>query len=167
MNLVTGALPNGVGPRLRSRLYEIFGLSIGHHTTVWGPLRFLWYGDVIGNVKIGRHCFVSRDTVLDPTAHIIIGDGVVIGPQVLFLTATHDISGPTRRAGSNRAAPITVGNGVWIGARATILPGVHIGDGAVLGAATLVTRDVPANAIVGGVPARILRVLDASDPPAT
>jgi maltose O-acetyltransferase len=160
MNILVALLPIGVGPRLRALLYRAFGISIGPHTTILGPIRFAWYGDIACNVKIGQSCLISRDVTLDPTAEIRIGDRVIMGPEVSFITATHEISEPSQRAGAYRGVPITIGDGVWIGARVTILPGVHVGSGAILAAAAVVTRDVPANVIVGGVPARVLRVLD-------
>jgi acetyltransferase-like isoleucine patch superfamily enzyme len=126
---------------------------------MFGPIRFVWYGEIARNVTIGRACFISRDMVMDPTDAISIGDNVYLGPEVSFITATHEIAGPGQRAGALISGPIRIGNGVWIGSRATILPGVCVGNGAVVGAAALVTRDVPANAVVGGVPARTLRTL--------
>ena len=163
MNILAGMLPIGVGPRTRALVYRLFGISIGPGTTLFGPIKFVWYGEIARNVSIGRACFISRDIVMDPTDAICIGDRVYLGPEVSFITATHEIAAPSQRAGAMVAAPIRVGDGVWIGSRATILPGVCIGNGAVVGAAALVTRDVPANTVVGGVPARTLRTLDETN----
>jgi acetyltransferase-like isoleucine patch superfamily enzyme len=165
MNIAASLLPVGVGPRLRCLVYRAFGISIGPNTTMFGPLRFVWYGDIARNIKIGRDCLISRDVSLDPTAEIHIGDGVVMGPEVSFITSTHKIGGPERRAGAYRGGHITIGNGVWIGARVTILPGVHVCSGAILAAAAVVTRDVPANTVVGGVPARVLRTIVDGETP--
>jgi maltose O-acetyltransferase len=159
MNFVAGLLPVGVGPRLRTLAYRGFGVAVAPSTLIMGPLRFVWYGDIARNVKIGHRCFISRDVVMDATARISIGDGVVLGPEVCFLTATHEIGLPAQRAGAYRSAPITIGDGVWIGARVTILPGVTVGPGAILGASALVTHDVPANVVAAGVPARVVRTI--------
>ena len=93
------------------------------------------------------------------------GDQVSIGHDVLFMTGSHQLNaGPNqRRAGDWFGQPIQVGNHVWIGARTTILPGVSIGDGAVIAAGATVTKNVPENAIVAGVPARIIRYVDADE----
>jgi len=165
MNVMAGLLPVGVGPRLRSRAYRAFGVAIAPSTLIMGPLRFVWYGDIAGNLTIGHRCFISRDVVVDATAKVSIGNGVVMGPEVCFLTATHEIDAPGQRAGALRSAPITIGDGVWIGARVTILPGVTVGPGAILGAAALVTQDVPANVVAVGVPAHVVRALVDGESP--
>jgi maltose O-acetyltransferase len=163
MNVINAALPAGVAPRMRAQLYRMFGVRIGGGTVIMGPLRFIWYGDVARKLNVGRECFISRDIVMDATADITIGDGVVIGPEVMFMTATHEISGMDRRAGANRPAPISIGKGAWIGTRVTLLPGVSVGDGAVVAAGCVVTRDIPPNVVAGGVPARILRRIEDQD----
>jgi|SRR5579859_1456530 len=160
MNILNAALPPGVGPRTRAQIYRMYGVAIGQGTLIMGPLRFVWYGDVARKLKLGRQCFISRDIVMDATADIVVGDGVVIGPEVMFMTATHELAGPARRAGANRSAPIHVGNGAWIGTRVTLLPGVSVGQGAVLAAGCVVVRDIPPNVVAGGVPARVLRTVE-------
>jgi acetyltransferase-like isoleucine patch superfamily enzyme len=87
----------------------------------------------------------------------------VIGQEVSIITAGHQIAGPFYRAGTLRPAAVRIGGGVWIGARATILPGVNVGPGTVVAAGAVVAHDVPANVLVGGVPARVLRSLDPTD----
>ncbi len=88
---------------------------------------------------------------------IYIGDGALIGHNVVLATLNHAMS-PSRR-GTMVPAPIRIGKNVWIGSNAAILPGVTIGDGAIVAAGAVVTRDVPENAIVGGVPAKVIRHL--------
>ena len=87
-----------------------------------------------------------------------MGDGCLIGHNVVFATLNHDLN-PHRRA-FMMPAPIVLGKNVWIGSNSTILQGVTIGDGAVVAAGAVVTKDVPANVVVGGVPAKYLRSVD-------
>lgn len=114
--------------------------------------------EITGPVRIGDDVFINRDAYIRP--HTTIGDRVNIGPFVRVITDTHDIGPATRRAGRVRHAPIAIGDGTWIGAGATIVGGVTIGSGCVVAAGAVVTRDVPDNSLVGGVPATILRTLD-------
>ena len=85
---------------------------------------------------------------------VTIGERVSIGHEVLFLTTSHLIGGREQRAGKLVSGRITVGDGAWIGARSIVLPGVHIGAGAVVAAGAVVQQDVPVNSLVGGAPAR-------------
>ena len=90
---------------------------------------------------------------------LTIGDNVMMGPDVVILTHTHNIDTPTLPMIEQgmRTDPVTIGNDVWIGMRSIIMPGVNIGDGSVIGAGAVVTKDVPAYAIVGGVPAKVIK----------
>ena len=94
-------------------------------------------------------------TILD-TAHVTIGARTMFGPYVQIYTAQHNKDQQKRAAGLEIALPVTIGADVWIGGRAIIMPGVTIGDGAIVGAGSVVTRDVPAGVTVVGNPARIL-----------
>jgi len=93
-------------------------------------------------------------------AAICIGEHCDIAPQVMFVTGSHEIGPSERRAGYGIANPISIGDGVWIGARATITGGVSIGAGSIVAAGAVVTSDVAPNTLVGGVPARLIRVLE-------
>ena len=91
---------------------------------------------------------------------VIIGNDVMMGPECIIYTKNHafaDTTIPMNQQGFSEEKPVIIGNDVWIGGRVTILPGVHIGDGAIVGAGAVVTKDVPAYAIVGGNPAKILK----------
>ena len=90
-------------------------------------------------------------------APITIGDNVLLGPNVQLVTATHPLNPVERASGLELAFPITIGNHVWIGAGAIVLPGVTIGDNVVVGAGSVVTKDVPDNQVVAGNPARMIR----------
>jgi maltose O-acetyltransferase len=106
-----------------------------------------------GRVEIGTGTTLDRNAWLDGRGGLFIGDHVATGPGVMFLTADHDPQCPQF---SGRLEPVRVGDRAWLGARALVLPGVTIGEGAIVAAGAVVTRDVPPYAIVGGVPARII-----------
>jgi maltose O-acetyltransferase len=111
------------------------------------------------NIKFGIDCYVNRDCCFDLTAAIWIGNNVVIGHGVTFITANHRIGPASRRAGEVEGSAITVEDGAWIGANATVLPGITVAAGSIVAAGAVVTKSVPANAIVAGVPAKIVRQL--------
>jgi len=106
---------------------------------------------------------------LDLSAEIRIGDRVSIGHHCVLITAQHEVGAPNFRAGANTGQPIHIGDGSWIAARSTILPGVTIAASSIVASGAVVTRDVPSNVLVGGVPARLIRKLTSEgtrwDPP--
>lgn len=110
-------------------------------------------------ISIGNGCSFSAYVVLDAHDRITIGDNCMFALRVTVATATHDHKHTPMNA-TFTTRPVTIGSDVWFGVGATILPGVVIGDGAVIGAHALVNRDVPPRAIVGGVPARVLKMRD-------
>ena len=112
-----------------------------------------------GNLKIGARAFVGQGCVIVSTGSIEIGTDALIAEYVVIRDQDHEFDGPAPIAQSGlRTSPIKIGHNVWIGAKATITRGVSIGDNAVVGANAVVTGDVPANAVVGGVPARTIRL---------
>ena len=129
--------------------------SIGENFTIHSPFRC----DFGFNISIG-HNFVGNFnlTILDE-ALVTIGDNVFIGPNVGIYTITHALNPTQRNAGIMAARPVRIGSNVWICANAIILPGVTIGDWAVVAAGTVVTQNVPAMTVVGGVPAKVLKVV--------
>ena len=128
---------------------ESFGLFPPFHT------------DCGKNIHIGKHVFINMGCKFQDQGGIFIGDGALIGHNVVLATLNHAMS-PSRR-GTMIPAPIHIGKNVWIGSNATILPGVTIGDGAIVAAGAVVTRDVPENTIVSGVPARVMRRLSEEE----
>lgn len=110
------------------------------------------------NIHVGKNVFINSGCRFQDQGGIFIGDEVLIGHNVVLATLNHD-SNPQKR-GDMYPAPILIGNNVWIGAQATVLPGITIGDGAIVAAGAVVTRDVPANVIVGGVPAKIIKKIE-------
>lgn len=114
--------------------------------------------EIIGDVQIGHEASINRDVYIRSNTRI--GNRVNIGPFVRLITDAHTIRNNSRRAGAFSQPPITVEDGVWIGASVTILGGVTIGEGSVIAAGALVNRDVPANSVVAGVPAKVIRYFD-------
>ena len=115
------------------------------------------YTDFGMNLHIGKNVFINSGCCFQDQGGIYIGDNTLIGHQVVFATINHDMN-PEKR-GSMSFKPIYVGRNVWIGAHATILPGVHIGDGAIIGAGAVITKDIPNNAIAVGVPAKVMKTI--------
>ena len=153
-------LPFHVGSRLRTAALRLAGFSIGHGTLMWAMPTIVGNGDIYSRLKVGRLCRFNIGCFLELGAEIVIEDLVGFGPQVMILTTTHEIGPPGRRSSTPRRLPVRIGKGCWIGARSTILPGVTIGAGSIVAAGALVNKDVPANSVVAGVPARVIKSLD-------
>lgn len=113
-----------------------------------------FYTDCGKNIHIGKNVFINMGCKFQDQGGIFIDDGALIGHNVVLATLNHAME-PERR-GDMLPAPIHIGKRVWIGANAAVLPGVTIGDGAVVAAGAVVTKDVPANTVVGGVPAKVI-----------
>lgn len=109
------------------------------------------------NIHIGNNFFANFNLTILDEAPVTFGDNVFIGPNVSIYTACHPLEAEARNTGVEWAEPVKIGNSVWIGGSVTILPGVTIGDNCVIGAGSVVTKDVEANTVVGGNPARIIK----------
>jgi maltose O-acetyltransferase len=133
-------------------LEELFG-ALGDNGVV-EPVFACDYGY---NIRAGRNLFVNYGCVFLDCAPIVIGDDVQIGPAAQLYTAAHPLDPAQRRRGIESARPIRIGDGAWIGGGAIVLPGVGIGDEAVIAAGSVVTRDVSARTVVAGNPARVIR----------
>ena len=115
------------------------------------------------NIHLGKNFYANHNCVILDCAKVTFGDHVMVGPNCGFYTACHPIDPQQRREGVEFARPITVGNDVWFGGSCTVLPGVTIGDGCVIGAGSVVTRDIPANTVAAGNPCRVLRSISEAD----
>ncbi len=141
----------------RRFIYRISGVKIGKGSTI--HMGTVWYDP--RNVTIGRDTIIGERAVLDGRDKLIIGDHVDIASEVMIYNSQHDIDSKDFAATS---APVVIEDYVFIGPRAIILPGVRIGKGAVVAAGAVVTSDVPAFGVVGGIPAKLLRYRENKDP---
>ena len=139
---------------LREMVSELIGKDVPDDFCLFPPI----YADFGKNITIGKNVFINSGCCFQDQGGIRIGDGCFIGHQVVFATIDHDLD-PKRRA-ENHVAPIVLGKNVWVGSHATILKGVTIGDGSVVAAGAVVTKDVPPMTVVGGVPARVIRKIE-------
>ena len=139
---------------IRYRLLRAYGVKIDRSVV----LRTGFYLDG-PNLEIGAGTFVNVGCYFDGSAAIRIGSECDIAAQVMFCTSTHALGPRARRAGPPTVAPIVVGDGCWIGTRATLLPGVTVAPGCIVAAGAVLTRDTSPNGLYGGVPAVLLREL--------
>lgn len=141
--------------KLRKLFSELTGKKVDEKFGIFPP----FYADYGLNIIVGKNVFINSGCCFQDQGGIEIGDNALIGQQVVIATLNHDLN-PQNRANMT-ALPVKIGNGVWIGAHATILAGVTVGDGAVIAAGAVVTKDVPPNTVVGGVPARKINDIKA------
>lgn len=137
--------------RVRVLLSELTGTPVDDTVTVFPPLST----DFGKNLRIGKRVFINAGCRFQDQGGITIGDDCLIGHNVVLATLNHDLD-PSHR-GDLHPAPITLGRNVWVGANVTILPGVTVGDNAVIGAGSLVNKSIPANAVAVGTPAKVIR----------
>ena len=117
-----------------------------------------FYTDFGKNIVLGKNVFINAGCKFQDQGGIFIDDGALIGHGVVLATLDHDMA-PSKRQ-QLHPAPIKIGKNVWVGANATITKGVTIGDGAIVAAGAVVNKDVPANTVVGGVPARVIKTIE-------
>ena len=142
-------------------LREIMGRLIGKQVDRSFRMFPPFYTDFGKNITIGKDVFINSGCHFQDQGGIEIGDGALIGHNVVLATINHDLNPKENR--KNHYAAIKIGAHVWIGSNATVLPGVTIGDYAVVAAGAVVTRDVPAMTVVGGVPAGVLRTIQEEE----
>ncbi len=134
---------------------ELFSKLIGKPVDDGFGLFPPFYTDCGKNITVGKRVFINEGCCFQDQGGIEIGDDCLIGQQVVIATLNHDLI-PERRA-DMLPKPVKIGKNVWIGAHATVLPGVTVGDNAVIAAGAVVNKDVPANTVVAGVPAKIIK----------
>lgn len=139
---------------LRALFSELIGQRVDEGFGLFPP----FHTDYGQNITVGKNVFINSGCCFQDQGGIEIGNNVLIGQQVVIATLNHDLN-PQKRANMS-PAQVKIGDGVWIGAHATILPGVTVGDGAVIAAGAVVTKDVPENTVVGGVPAKTIKQIE-------
>lgn len=143
--------------RVRDLLGQLTGRPVDQTVTVFPPL----YSDFGKNIRLGQRVFINSGCKFQDQGGIEIGNDCLIGHNAVFATLNHALD-PSHRADMHPGR-ITVGNNVWIGANVTILPGVTIGDDAVIGAGSVVTKDIPAQTVAVGSPARVVQSIGHRD----
>jgi maltose O-acetyltransferase len=160
LKLLLSILPIYSANRVRPALLRKIGFSIGEGTKLCDiPLILSGNPGIYDRLIIGNNCLIGPSCYFDMAGKIIIEDKVSIGPQTMFLSGTHECGPSNNRLGPLVVKDVTIGAGTWIGARCTILPGVTIGKGVILAAGAVVAKDIPANTMAGGVPAKVIREL--------
>jgi maltose O-acetyltransferase len=153
---------NGLSTRAIDEHREILGSLLGG----FGPgseIMSPFLCDYGYQIRMGVRSFVNYGAIMLDVASITIGDEVQIATSVQLLTATHPLEAATRRAGWESGEPITIDDGAWLGSGVIVCPGVHIGKNAVVGAGSVVTKDIPPNVLAVGNPCRVIRELNDSD----
>lgn len=143
----------------RRAAFEELLAAIGEGTFIRPP----FYCDFGDGIEIGARVFVNSGCTLYDGARITVGDECMLAAGVQLITATHPVDPVARRAAWERALPVTLADGVWLGAGALVCPGVSIGENTVVGAGAVVTRSLPAGVVAYGNPARVIRAIDERD----
>lgn len=141
---------------IRALMEKLTGKPVDESFVMFPP----FYTDCGKNITIGKNVFINAGCKFQDQGGIAIGDGALIGHNVVMATLNHDPA-PYKRS-TMHPAPIVIGKNVWIGAGAVLLAGITVGDGAIIAAGAVVTKDVPQNTVVGGVPAKFIKEIISS-----
>ena len=144
----------------RQQLLKQMFAEIGEGCYIEPPLHANWAGK---HVHFGKNVYANFNLTLVDDTHIYVGDATMLGPNVTLATAGHPILPALRAQGYQYNAPVRIGRNCWLGAGVVVLPGVTIGDNTVVGAGSVVTKDLPANVVAAGNPCRVLRPIGARD----
>ncbi|MBA7802765.1 galactoside O-acetyltransferase [Citrobacter freundii] len=137
---------------------EMLG-SVGEHAWIEPPIYFS-YGS---NIHIGKNFYANFNFTIVDDYTVTIGDNVLIAPNVTISVTGHPVHHELRKFGEMFSFPVTIGNNVWIGSNVVINPGITIGDNSVIGAGSVVTKNIPANVVAVGVPCRVIRTINERD----
>ena len=147
------------GEKREALLRKMFA-EVGEGCYIEPPLHANWAGR---HVHLGKQVYANFNLTLVDDTDIFIGDFCMFAPNVVIATAGHPIEPSLRRRVGQYNLPVHIGNNVWVGAGAIIMPGVTIGDNSVIGAGSVVTRDIPANVVAVGNPCRVMREIGERD----
>lgn len=140
---------------IRELFSKLIGKPVDESFSMFPP----FFTDCGKNINVGKNVFINTGCRFQDQGGIIIGDNSLIGHNVVLATLNHGFASEKRS--SIYPSPIVIGKNVWIGANATVVPGVTIGDNAIIAAGAVVTKDVPENTVVGGVPAKVIKKIDS------
>ena len=144
----------------REKILKKMFVEIGDDCYIEPPFHANWGGK---NVHFGNGVYANFNLTMVDDCDIFVGNNVMFGPNVTVSAGTHPIHPELRSKQAQYNIPIHIGNNVWIGANSVILPGVNIGDNSVIGAGSIVTKDIPSNVIAVGNPCRVLREINEND----
>ncbi len=144
--------------KIRELINELFGKSDG--TTFVNPPFYCDYGS---NIEVGKNCFINYNCTILDNAKVKMGDNCLLAPNVSIYTAGHTIHPDARALGYEYGVEVTLGNNVWVGGNTVICPGVHIGSNVVIGAGSVVTRDIPDWSLAAGNPCKVIRKITDED----
>ena len=144
----------------RQELLRQMLAEIGENCYVEPPFHTNWGGQ---HIHFGSNVYANYNLTMVDDTHIYVGDNVLFGPNVTVCTAAHPIHIELRRKQAQYNLPIHIGNNVWIGGGSFIMPGVTIGENSVIGAGSVVTKDIPPNVVALGSPCRVLREIGEQD----
>ncbi len=140
-------------------LFKLLGMKHGKSIYIEPPFRC----DYGKHIEIGDNFYANSGCIIIDVATVKIGDNVMLGPNVAIITAGHPIHYAVRNTKYEYGIPITIGNNVWIGANVVILPGANIGDNTVIGAGSVVTKDIPSNVVAVGNPCKPIKIIKDED----
>jgi maltose O-acetyltransferase len=146
--------------KVRKQIKRIIGKT-GSNINIIAP----FHCDYGTNIEIGDNFVANYNCIILDVGKVTIGNNVMFGPNVSILTAGHPLHPDSRNSGYEYGIEITIGDNVWIGGNTVVNPGVHIGNNAVIGSGSVVTKDVPDNVVAVGNPCRILRAISENDRP--
>ena len=153
---------NNILPSERAKIPKLLKALLGKTgDNVW--LEPPFYCDYGWNIEVGENFSANFGLTILDVGKVIMGDNVMIAPNVSIYTAGHPIHPDSRNSGYEYGIPVTIGNNVWIGGNTVILPGITIGDNVVIGAGSVVTKDISSNMIAAGNPSKIIREITEDD----